>query len=197
METRDFILFKTFGLLVKKGYNGVSITEIQQITGMARGLLYHYFDNQQQLFQVAAVTFLEKWDFWEREKVKDLSVPELIVYAVEHYSHISRKWGKLLGKGEILPEVVLFWAELRRHSPGFDEQCRKIEENRFAVWKTALLNSFAREELRSGLNIESLTRHLVYLQDGVLSGKIPEKDPSGVVYWLEKVLTDFFEIIRR
>lgn len=51
MKTREFILEKTFGLLLQKGYDGVSVSDIQQLTGMARGLLYHYFGSLEQLLK--------------------------------------------------------------------------------------------------------------------------------------------------
>lgn len=59
MKTKDFILQKTFGLLLKRGYNGISVSDIQEATGMARGLLYHYFRGQDELVHVAVETFLK------------------------------------------------------------------------------------------------------------------------------------------
>ena len=57
MKTHDFILQKTLGLLLQKGYDGVSVSDIQQVTGMARGLLYHYFGNLDRLFEEVVETW--------------------------------------------------------------------------------------------------------------------------------------------
>lgn len=50
MKTRDLILQRTFALLLDKGYDGVSVSDIQQELEIARGLLYHYFSSKEELF---------------------------------------------------------------------------------------------------------------------------------------------------
>lgn len=50
MNTKSFILQQTFRLLVEKEYKRVSVTDICQIPGMARGLVYHYPESKEKLF---------------------------------------------------------------------------------------------------------------------------------------------------
>jgi len=56
-DTGEKILETTFILLVKKGYDGVSVTDIQQKLGISRGLLYCYFKNKSDLIFAACRRF--------------------------------------------------------------------------------------------------------------------------------------------
>ena len=49
-STRDKILQTTFLLLIKKGYDRVLVSDIQESLGISRGLLYRYFNGKTELF---------------------------------------------------------------------------------------------------------------------------------------------------
>lgn len=197
METRDFILQKTFGLLLQKGYNGVSVSDIQQTTGMARGLLYHYFGNQDKLFEEATEKYLNVWMKEEKGLLKDKTITELIAYLVEKYHQISleiqENWGERLS----FIDFKLLFHETARQNKSFSYIYDSIINERTAIWKTAVLNSFSRSELRNGINLESISRHFTYIEDCILISPISERLNSDIVYALEKGLFEFFEIIRR
>ena len=63
---------------------------------------------------------------------------------------------------------------------------------RLAMWKTALLNSFGCEELRSGLNLESVAKHFMYIQEGILTNNLPRMPLNELPYTLQKGLEDFW-----
>lgn len=53
MDTREKILQTTFLLLIEKGYDRISITDIQKESGVSRGLLYYFFKNKTDLLFAA------------------------------------------------------------------------------------------------------------------------------------------------
>ena len=81
-----------------------------------------------------------------------------------------------------------------RYNVALSREFREIHESWFAVWKSAVLNSFARGELKSGLNLESLARQFTCLSQGFYW--IREREADGK-YDLKKGLYDFYEIIKR
>lgn len=197
MKTRDFILQKTFGLLLEKGYDGVSVSDIQQGTEMARGLLYHYFGGQNALFDEAVEKYLNDWFYVEREAVRNKSVGELIVITLDGYRRIGSEISEIFQVQVTLTDVEMLFFEVMRHNRDFAVRYRTIRENRFAVWKTALLNSFSAGELRSGLNLSSVARQFIYIIDGVVMDSGSTSSLSEAVYEIEKELRGFFELIRR
>lgn len=141
MKTRDLILQKTFGLLLAKGYDGVSVSDIQQNTGMARGLLYHYFGGQDALFTEAVEKYLNDWFQVDKEEVRNKTVGELIVYTLEKYNRVGQEIADCFGQHVVLADVEMLFFEVMRHNREFAGLYRTIRENRAAAWKTALLNS--------------------------------------------------------
>lgn len=197
MKTRDFILQKTFGLLLAKGYEGVSVSDIQQNTGMARGLLYHYFGGQEALFQEAVEKYLNDWFQVDKEEVRDKTLGELIVFTLEKYNRVGQEITDHFGEQVVLADVEMLFFETMRHHREFADHYRMIRENRAAVWKTALLNSFSAGELRSGLNLASVARQINHIIDGVSIDRNSGTNMSEVVYGIEKELKGFYELIQR
>lgn len=197
MKTRDFILQKTFGLLLEKGYDGVSVSDIQQSTGMARGLLYHYFGGQNALFDEAAGKYLNDWFYIDREAVRGKSVGELIGFTLEEYNRMGQDISAHFGEKIMPVNVEILFFEVMRHSPEFAGQYKAIRENRLSVWKTALLNSFSQGELRSGLNLASVARQFNCITDGVVFDSGMLANMPDAVYAVEKELREFYELIRR
>ena len=197
METRDIILQKTLGLLLEKGYEGVSVSYIQHTTGMARGLLYHYFGNQDRLFLEAVEKFLNDWLCWDKDVIKAYTVADMIGYVVEKYDYMGQELERIPDSPVSFCDLRLLFLETMRHHSGFADQYRRNCNLRFMVWKTALLNSFSQGELRSGLNLESIARQFVFLQNGIILNTSSIFSISEVIYALDKGLRDFYEIIRR
>lgn len=195
MKTKDIILQKTFGLLLQKGYTGVSISDIQQATGMARGLLYHYFANQELLFEETIRFFLDKWWTMDKESLRNSTITDYIVYAVDKYRKVTEEMQKQYESCVTLRAVCLLFAQVGRLCPTIGEYLRLINNQRETIWKMVVLNSFARGELKTGLNLETLTRHFIYIEEGVIfASSTPEKEQE-MVYRMEKAFQEFYEMI--
>lgn len=196
MGTKELILQKTLMLLGKKGFSGVSVTDIQQETGIARGLLYHYFINQNQLFEEAVEYLVEKWSI-SREKIKDCSISELIVRVIARYQRLSEDV-RLNGEAKVsLVQLYLLLLEVSYRSEAIATKFKQLNNDRSYCWKTAVLNSFSRGELRSGLNLESVAKHFLYLEEGAFLFSGTMKRDEELIYNLEKTLGEFYEIVKR
>lgn len=194
MKTRDLILQRTFVLLLHKGYDGVSVSDIQQDVGIARGLLYHYFENKEELFAEVVKRKAFPLAAIDKEAWKTCSIGELTTRLVRHYENVATLLREEAGTGITWMNLKILIYQSARYHASLAGELRAIHENLFAVWKSAVLNSFAQGELKSGLNLESLARQFVCLVKGI-SWEY-ESDPDGR-YGLQKGLSDFFEIIRR
>lgn len=197
MKTKDFILQTTFGLLLQKGYDGVSISDIQEATGMARGLLYHYFKNKEVLFSEVVERYMQEYFSIERGEVKQLAIGELIAFVVASYERMMAGLNGESGEGVTLLNYDFLFYQLVQHDAGFAEKYKVLKDTQYAAWKTALMNSFARGELRSGLNMESVAKHFVYITGGAALNGYTNRNWREVVYEIEKGLLEFLEIIKK
>lgn len=194
MKTRDLILKHTFALLLDKGYDGVSVSDIQQEMDIARGLLYHYFKSKEELFAEVVEQKALPLVTIEKEKWKMCSIGELTVMMIQRHEHVLRILREEAGTGKTWMNLhFLIYQSIHYHTH-LAEAFQGIQETLFAVWKSAVLNSFAKGELKSGLNLESLARQFVYLTQGVA---FINEENSDTGYGIEKGLRDFYEIIKR
>lgn len=86
-DRKEFIIRKAMELYALKGYQNVSITDLQFALDMGRGTLYYYFRNQDELF----LTCMEKY-FLEPKQRALSSVPEdagieRMIAAITDYLH--------------------------------------------------------------------------------------------------------------
>ena len=90
MVSEELILERTFELLLLKGFDAVSISDIQQATGLSRGLLYHYYKNKEDLFiQVTEKYFIRIFDF-EVERTANYTVFEFVDFICKRFKKIAR-----------------------------------------------------------------------------------------------------------
>ena len=90
MDTKEIILDKTFNLLLLKGFDGVSISDIQNYTGLSRGLLYNYFrSKEEQFIQGIEKYFVHIFDF-DLRKTKDYTVHEFVDFIGKRFRRIVK-----------------------------------------------------------------------------------------------------------
>ena len=86
-DRKEFIIRKAMELYALKGYQNVSITDLQFALDMGRGTLYYYFRNQDELF----LTCMEKYFLEPKQRALN-SVPEdagieRMIAAITDYLH--------------------------------------------------------------------------------------------------------------
>ena len=86
-DRKEFIIRKAMELYALKGYQNVSITDLQFALNMGRGTLYYYFRDQDELFQ----TCMEKYFLEPKQRALN-SVPEdagieRMIAAITDYLH--------------------------------------------------------------------------------------------------------------
>ena len=57
-DTRDFIVERAFCLFLQRGYEGISIRDIQEAVGLSKGAIYHYFRSKEDIFGEAMDRYL-------------------------------------------------------------------------------------------------------------------------------------------
>ncbi|GAB6121754.1 TetR/AcrR family transcriptional regulator [Dysgonomonas termitidis] len=201
MNTEELILKKTFGLLLLKGFDATSITDIQAATGLSRGLLYHYFKNKEELFiQVTEKFFVQIFDF-DIRKTKDYTVTEFIRFMCDRFSKINKTISDIIEETGSIKDIsvlnyhFLFYQVMQRDAI-FRNNYRVTTEKERTGWEFALGNSIERSEIRQNVDINISANQLFTLTDGVWFQGIFSPDGQGIIRNLENALLHYVALLK-
>lgn len=201
MNTEELILKKTFGLLLLKGFDATSITDIQVATGLSRGLLYHYFKNKEELFiQVTEKFFIQIFDF-DIRKAKDYTVTEFIGFMCDRFCNISKVISGIVEETGSIKDVsmlnyyFLFYQVMQRDAIFRNNYRTTIEKERTG-WEYALKNSIERNEIRIDIDVDVSANQLFTLTDGIWFQGIFSSDGQSVIRNLENTLRHYITLLK-
>lgn len=198
-ETREIIIAKVFKLLLQRGYKGVSISDIQHETGMARGLLYHYFGGKEQLFVEATAKYLQEFFCIDPDRARHYTIGGMIRYMLERYADIMAKsFGNFAGEGKIsIRDYDFLFYQVTREDAAFARAYEQYRARELAAWKTVVKNSINAGELRNEVDPERSAACFVYLLDGIWMNIVTENMPGAFLIRVEEALTDYYRLLRK
>ena len=191
-DTREKIIETAFVLLVKNGYNGVSIGDITGALDITRSLPYRYFESKRELlFEACRQYFFERF-FPKDFDVKSATMEELLEVISENMGRIIFGLSKSLGAEVSVFDYNLMYFDALRNEPRFKKFMRsKMRELRIVVD-----NALKSGELRAGIPAEFVERvfsdiwsRCEYVQDTVSNKK-------SVARMLDDIWT-FYNLIKR
>lgn len=87
-STREKILQTTFSLLIRKGFDSVSVGDIQSELGISRGLLYCYFKNKSDLVFEACKRFFFD-GYLASVNLGEISLKDFIAHVIRVHSSLA------------------------------------------------------------------------------------------------------------
>lgn len=198
-DSKDVILLKTFKLLLVKGYDGVSISDIQQETGLARGLLYHYFGNREQLFVEATTKYFIDMFNVDMEHIKYFDIEKMIDYVVEMYTRISSEtWGGFDVNDNItMMNYDFLFYRVTQQSDEFARRYRQVRAHEAVGWEMVVRNDVLSGKISEGVDVVKTARYFIYLMDGVWMQAVDGVNSSAWLDDLRITLRDYYILLRR
>ncbi len=201
METEELILRRTFALLLLKGFDGVSITDIQRDTNLSRGLLYHYFKNKEDLFiKVTEKFFIKIFDF-DLSETKRLTVEGLVHYMCQRFDKINKEILDIIAANKntnntsIRNYHFLFYQVMQRDSTFRNHYQKTIKKERLA-WEYALTNSINKNEIRNNTNTSFSAKQLFTLTDGIWFQNIFNNNNDSMIKNLKEALFHYINLLK-
>lgn len=193
MDIREKIMDQTFRLLLIKGYEGVSISDIQSALGMSRGLLYHYFENKETLFQETLKRKFTDNFRVDCALVEGFDLEQMSEYIVERYRIFDTE---VLREVSILDYDFLFYRAMQQseHLANLYATIRMDEER---GWRIAIGNSHAQGELREGLDLDKIALQYIYATDGVWFSALNQVEGYDMISNLGAALDTLNSLTRR
>ena len=179
----------------------MSISDIQQATGLSRGLLYHYYKNKEDLFiQVTEKYFIRIFDF-EVRRTANYTVFEFVDFMCKRFKKIARIVSDIVGEASkntnvsMLNYHFLFYQVMQRDAIFRNKYQATIEKEKTA-WESALRNSVSRKEIKQDTDIEVSAMQLFTLTDGIWFQSIFSTDGNLIVQNLEKALLHYIFLLK-
>lgn len=102
---RQEIIYVALELFVKKGYAATKITDIAQMAGMSTGLLFHYFDSKEALYEELVKLGLQGTKFPIEQKCE---------HAIDFFTTFAAMLFRQLEAEPLIAKMFVLMAEAQR-----------------------------------------------------------------------------------
>lgn len=196
-DSKKYILQKTFFLLLTKGYDGVSITDIQQETGMSRGLLYHYFKSKEELFRTAGETFLIDVFLTYPTQTDGYGLLEMIGYVVKRYKKVYKEWDISYRSSKVsIANYDFLMYQMIEKDRQMAARYADMRHKEMDTWRNAATTSLQNNLIRTVLNDNQIACHVVALLDGIWMQAVEEWDQKRYLNQIEQILMDYYNLLK-
>ncbi len=156
-DRRTYILETAFRTFMKRGYDSVSITVLQQELEMSRGAMYRYFKSKDELFFEVIDRF-----FFGMLDAMLLTVPEgtTLSQLIELYYQNMKKVIRRIKQENIETHLLNFTAliiQAAKHYPGFIDRMREVGVRDRRMWKNAIRHGIEKGEVRADIDVDVVT----------------------------------------
>jgi len=162
---REKIMRHTFKLLLEKGLEGVSITDIQKSVGMSRALIYHYFKNKDELLKESCRTyFILRYHTAADASIAKMTCLDIIDVMIDTLKNIEKELSSDSDSTPVRIENynILFYNSIRKYKEMRDCM-RQYSDYFLQVFKKGI----ERGEIKKSVNPETLSNFMLYVFDGV------------------------------
>lgn len=197
MNTREKILWKAFGIFLEKGYDGVSISDLQKEIGMGRASLYHYFKGKEDLF---VTVVLECYVASGKEKhlkdKLDISLLDMMEQTIEGYKHELDKQKALIERNIGLLNYYLFAFQAIKYCPDFKQEALELQQKELDQWKAVINYSIGKGEIRHDTDVDEMAKLFVHAGDGIGIRSTYASNPLELIAAIEKTYKTIYNLIK-
>ena len=165
-NTKHLILKKAYLLFLEKGYDGVSISALQNKLGIGRATMYHHFASKKELFKaVIEMNFIAMQDSQDLSEFQNIILSEYLIMRIKKAREAIKRT-KLPKKIGMLNFFILSFQALG-HFPEYTEKSFALHEHELAKWKIIIRNSMNKGEVRKEIDVEQTTRLFMDARHGI------------------------------
>lgn len=182
-------------LYALKGYQNVSITDLQNALDMGRGTLYYYFKDQDELF----LTCMEKFFLEPKQRalnnVPDDAGIERMIEAMMHYLHCLEETLMTFDNKAINTSNVnnlMFTAYSR--FPSLHRKAQRLALKELELWRKVIYNDQRRELIRRDIDREQVALMFAHIKNSYDSGLGQTQMDFSL---LEKTYSEFHNILKK
>lgn len=169
-ETRNIILLSSLRLFLKHAYKEVTMKEILEASGQAKGTFYYHFKDKEQVFEEAAKYFIENYVILNFNKMPCSSVHEYMKAYLRAKTRLAQKM-TLLGDNT---RLIIFLNQASVRIAALGELIAEQERNERIAWMKALENGRSGGEITSSLPDACIADLFMHTYQGIRSEQLKE-----------------------
>ncbi|MBO4519191.1 MAG: TetR/AcrR family transcriptional regulator [Paludibacteraceae bacterium] len=193
-DRRDYIIRKAMELYALKGYQNVSITDLQFALDMGRGTLYYYFKDQDELF----LTCMERYFLSPKQKAlnsvpEDASVEQMIA-AMMSYLHSLEEALQTFDTKTINTSNVndlMFTAYSK--FPSLHRKAQRLALKELELWRKAIYHDQRTGLIRRDIDREQIALMFAHIKNSYDSGLGQTQMDFSL---LEKSYSEFLKLLK-
>ena len=155
-DRRNYIVEKAFEVFMSEGYESASITVLQEELGMSRGAIYRYFKSKEELF----FDVIDRYVFGQIDRfMPKVDEETTLIELIEYLYRYHKKLDTYLEKQNMETRFLNFTAlmiQAAKYYPEFTKKMKKINDENIKLWKIAIINSIAKNEIRDNVDVNIL-----------------------------------------
>lgn len=167
-NNKEYILEKAFQQYLLNGYEGVSISVLQESLNIGRATLYYYFNSKENLFRQVVEKYFFDIVVEEQRRINEkiITIPELIEFFLNLYQKIKDNLLKTNLPNITFSNLTSLILHANTHYPDLAERTAEITSNVFSLWKSSIANSMQRGEIKNNVDIDSIAAIFTNIKEG-------------------------------
>lgn len=184
-KTRQDIREKAYRLFAQKGFKGVTMKDVCEVTGLSRGGLYRHYESTGQIFLEIVNAFSDRQKREVSEKIEQ-RIPAVVILE----ELLSKYAGEMIDcDNSISLAICEFYSDPA--VPKEDNSVRKQYEISKAAWVELISYGIGTEEFKP-VNPEAVFNMIIFAYQGVRMYsrlmKIEPDIPAQIMYEIRRLL---------
>lgn len=193
-DRREQIINKAMELYALKGYQNVSITDLQFALDMGRGTLYYYFKDQDELFY----TCMEKFFLEPKQRAlnnvpEDTSIDIMIKVMLDYLHNLEQALQTFDTKTINTSNVNDLMFTAYSKFPSLHRKAQRLALKELELWRKAIYNDQRAGLIRRDIDREQIAIMFTHIKNSYDSGLGQTQMDFSV---LEKTYSEFHHLLK-
>ena len=193
-DRREQIINKAMELYALKGYQNVSITDLQFALDMGRGTLYYYFKDQDELFY----TCMEKFFLEPKQRAlnnvpEDTSIDIMIKVMLDYLHNLEEDLQTFDTKTINTSNVNDLMFTAYSKFPSLHRKAQRLALKELELWRTEIYNDQRAGLIRRDIDREQIAIMFTHIKNSYDSGLGQTQMDFSV---LEKTYSEFHHLLK-
>ncbi len=193
-ETRNIILLSALRLFLQKGYREVTMNDILESSGQAKGTFYYHFKDKETVFEEAAKYFIANYIVVSFSRIPRASLAEFITAYLRVKARNAQKM-TLLGSNS---RLLVFISRATMSIKALRELMDRQEKEEGDAWNEVLANSRKSGEIDTVLTDGQVTALFRHTYQGLRSEQFKSMlSHAEVLTMIERDWKALYELIKK
>lgn len=196
-DTKQVLLEESTKLFLEKSFKEVTLKDILNKTGIAKGSFYYHFKSKEQLFIEIVDNFLLLLsDVIPGKKLEGVGIKDFIDLYLEATSKYIEKIKTLYEEISVVNiNYYRLMFDAMIHYPGFKQKFDKMNEDELNLWIKVIENAKKNKEIKENVDTVILAKQFIHLYDGLGMHAVLNNDIENLNHKAKKILGKFSEYI--